>query len=93
MKQQLSQSKFKDFMGNPIQVGDYVYRNQKLHKVLKRMKLDEYGNGKVQIDIIYPYTWKRPQIHRVDELVIIPPAQMTAFLLTHSLPVRFNYDA
>jgi len=89
----LSQSKFKDFMGIPVKTGDHVYRNGKLHKVLKRMKLDEYGRGRVQIDIVYPYTWVKPQIHHVDELVIIPPAQMTAFLLTHTLPVRYVPEA
>ena len=78
-----------DFMGNPIATGDFVYRNEKLHKVLKIMPPDEYGDyRRVQLDLIYPYTWKKPQQHRACELLIITPQQMTVFMLTHTLPQK-----
>jgi len=77
---------YKDFMGTPISVGDYVYRNEKLHKVLAIMPPGEYSERRVTIDLIYPYTWKKPQIHDVSQLVVIAPEQMTAFLISHTLP-------
>jgi len=84
---------FKDFMGNPIKVGDYVYRNQKLHKVLKLMPpKGEFGSQRIKVDCIYPHTWTKPQAHNTDDFVIIQPEQMTAFLLTHTLPRKFVSD-
>jgi len=81
-----------DFMGNPINVGDFVYRNEKLHKVIKLIPPGEWGRRRVQIDQIYPDTWHKPRNHDTDQLVIIPKVQMTAFLLKHKLPRKFVAD-
>ena len=78
-----------DFMGNPVAVGDFVYRSEKLHKVLKIMPPNEYGDyRRVQLDLIYPYTWTKPRHCRAADLLIIPPKQMTVFMLTHTLPQK-----
>jgi len=72
-------------MGVPISIGDHVYRNEKLHKVLALAKPGRYNSIRIKVDIIYPYLWTSPQIHNASEFVVIPPAQMTAFLMTHKL--------
>jgi len=77
-----------DFMGVPINVGDHVYRNEKLHKVLALSKPDQYNSIRIKVDLIYPSTWLKPQIHRAREFVLISPLQMTAFLITHKIPSK-----
>jgi len=81
-------NEYKDFMGIPIKVGDHVYRNEKLHKVLKLMPPGQWNESRVKIDLIYPHTWAGPQVHHTRQLVIIHPEQMTAFLISHTLPAK-----
>jgi len=74
-----------DFFDNPISAGDFVYRNEKLHKVVAIAKPDEWGYARIKVHCIHPYKWKAPKILSTRQFVIIPTEQLTMFFLKHGV--------